>query len=220
MPDAPQERTTSQGQDAYARLLDDIRQRKLVPGARMLESEIAARLGISRTPVREAIRQMEADGLVVHIPRSGARIRTLEYSEVNELYEMRAVLEGTAARLSARAASEVELAELDAINTEMKDALDDMERLYRLNRQFHDALLNAARNRYLSKSLEGLKKTLLILGPSTMEEGERASLAVAEHADMIDALRARDGAGAEAAMRRHIDAAHQVRLRQLRARPS
>ncbi|MDJ0995010.1 MAG: GntR family transcriptional regulator [Dinoroseobacter sp.] len=207
----------SQGQDAYVRLLEEIRTGKLTPGDRLLETELAARLGISRTPVREAIRQMEADGLVVHVPRSGARIRTLDYAEVNELYDMRAVLEGTAARLSARAASEVELAELDAINREMEAALNDMDLLYRLNRQFHDALLNTARNRYLSKSVEGLKKTLLILGPSTMEEGERARLAVTEHADLIEALRARDGDKAEAAMRRHIDAAHQVRLRQLRS---
>jgi DNA-binding GntR family transcriptional regulator len=216
MAQAPQKRDLSQGQDAYGRLLEDIRTRKLQPGDRLLETELAARLGISRTPVREAIRQMEADGLVVHVPRSGARVRALDYSEINELYEMRAVLEATAARLSARAASEVELAELEALNKEMEGAVDDMDRLYRLNRQFHDTLLNAARNRYLSKSIEALKKTLLILGPSTMEEGERARLAVAEHAEMIAALLARDGAGAEAAMRRHIDAAHQVRLRQLR----
>lgn len=217
MVEKPQKPEKSQGHEAYSRLLNEIRTGKLAPGDRLLETELAARLGISRTPVREAIRQMETDGLVVHVPRSGARIRTLDYSEVNELYDMRAVLEGTAARLSARAASEVELAELEAINAEMKAALDDMDMLYRLNRQFHDALLNTARNRYLSKSVEGLKKTLLILGPSTMEEGERARLAVDEHDLLIDALRARDGAGAEAAMRHHIDAAHQVRLRQLRS---
>lgn len=217
MTDAAHKPDTSQGQDAYTRLLDEIRAGKLAPGERLLETELAARLGISRTPVREAIRQMEADGLVVHVPRSGARVRRLDYAEVNELYEMRGVLEGTAARLASRAASEVELAELEAINREMADALTDMDRLYRLNRQFHDALLNAARNRFLSKSVDGLKKTLLILGPSTMEEGERARLAVAEHGELIGALRARDGAAAEAAMRAHIDAAHQVRLRQLRS---
>jgi DNA-binding GntR family transcriptional regulator len=82
-----------QGQTAYRRLLDDIRNGALLPGARLRETELAERLGISRTPVREAIRQLEADGLVTHLPRQGATIRSLDHGEVIELYEMRAVLE-------------------------------------------------------------------------------------------------------------------------------
>ncbi|MDZ7907162.1 MAG: GntR family transcriptional regulator [Gemmobacter sp.] len=105
-----------QGQGAYRRLLEDIRAGSLPPGTRLRETELAERLGISRTPVREAIRQLEADGLVIHLPRQGATVRSLDYAEVIELYEMRAVLEGTAARLAARAASEVELSELAALN--------------------------------------------------------------------------------------------------------
>ena len=105
-----------QGQSAYRRLLAEIRTGQLLPGARLRETELAERLGISRTPVREAIRQLEADGLVTHQARQGATIRNLDYAEVIELYEMRSVLEGTAARLAARMASQVELAELTEIN--------------------------------------------------------------------------------------------------------
>ncbi|MBD3764844.1 MAG: GntR family transcriptional regulator [Rhodobacterales bacterium] len=111
-----------QGQTAYRQLLDEIRRGALPPGARLRETDLADRLGISRTPVREAIRQLEADGLVTHLPRQGATVRQLDYAEVIELYEMRAVLEGTAARLAARAASDVELAELAEINATLADA--------------------------------------------------------------------------------------------------
>lgn len=208
----------SQGQEAYQRLIADIGAGALAPGARLLESEIAQRLGISRTPVREAIRRLEAEGLVVHMPRTGAAVRRLDPAEISELYEMRGVLEGAAARLAARTASEVDIAELAAINAEMGAAFADLRVLYDLNRQFHAALVNAARNRFLARSVEGLRTTLLILGPSTMEDGSRAAEAVAEHDEVLAAVRARDETAAEAAMRRHIAAAHGVRLRQFRSR--
>jgi DNA-binding GntR family transcriptional regulator len=204
-----------QGREAYERLVADIRAGVLKPGDRLTETELAQRLGISRTPVREAVRQLESDGLVVHVPRAGAVVRTLDYAEITELYEMRAVLESTAARFAARAASDVELAELEAINAEMA-AASDTRMLFEANRQFHAVLLNAARNRFLVKSVEAVQKTLLILGPSTMEEGGRASEAIAEHQRLLDALRERDCDAAEAVMRTHIEAAHRARLHQLR----
>lgn len=219
MAESARDTGTRQGQDAYHRLIAAIREGGLGPGDRLIETELAERLGISRTPVREAIRQLESDGLVTHLPRAGATVRRLDYAEITELYEMRAVLEGTAARFAARAASDVELSELDAINAEMR-AATTTGALYEANRQLHLVLLNAARNRYLVKSVEAVQTTLLILGPSTMEEGGRAEAAVAEHAALIEALRARDGDVAEARMRAHIEAAHRARLRQLRLSPA
>jgi DNA-binding GntR family transcriptional regulator len=210
--------SASQGHNAYLRLIAEVRAGKLRPNDRLTETEIAARFGISRTPVREAIRQLEADGLVLHAPRVGAVVRSLDYSEISELYEMRAVLEGTAARLTARTASATELAELEAINAEMRHAAGDVGRLYELNRDFHFAMLNAAKNRYLASSVGALQKTLLILGPSTMGEGSRADAALAEHAEVLAAIRMRDEEAAEDAMRRHIQGAHRARLRQIRER--
>ncbi len=204
-----------QGHDLYRRLVDEIVEGRLRPGERLVETELAARLGASRTPVREAIRQLESEGLVSHEPRLGASVRTLDYGEITELYEMRAVLEGTAARFAARAASDVELDELRAINAEMRTAADTGA-LYLANKQFHAVLLNAARNRFLVKSVEAVNKTLLILGPSTMEEGNRATEAMSEHDGVVQALVTRDGDAAEARMRAHIEAAHRARLRQLR----
>jgi DNA-binding GntR family transcriptional regulator len=205
-----------QGRSAYDRLLDEIRTGRLPPGARLREADLAARLGISRTPVREAIRQLEAEGLVVHEARSGASIRRLDHAEVMELYEMRSVLEGTAARMAARSAADVELAELKALNMEMAGAVNDPERTGRLNRQFHATLLNAARNRFLSRAMATLQRTLLILGPTTLADPDRAEQALLEHGRILKALAARDMVEAELAMRSHIEMAQLMRLRQLR----
>lgn len=207
---------SSQGRETYERLITEVRTGVLRPGDRLRETELAERLGTSRTPVREAIRLLEADGLVDHQPRAGARIRRLDYAEITELYEMRAVLEGTAARFAARAAYDSELDELTAINDEMRVPGQSSERLYHANRQFHAVLLTAARNRFLLRAAEAVQKTLLILGRSTMEEDGRAAEAAAQHDAVLDALRAHDGEAAEIAMRKHIEESHRVRLRQLR----
>lgn len=89
-------------------------------------------------------------------------------------------------------------------------------RAYELNRQFHMTLLDAAKNRYLTKSVNALQKTLLILGPSTLLEPARAQQAIAEHHELLVALKIRDGVQSEALMRAHIEAAHRVRLKTLR----
>jgi DNA-binding GntR family transcriptional regulator len=204
-----------QGGGTYQRLLEEIRAGRLTPGTRLREVEIAERLGVSRTPVREAMRQLEADGLVVHVPRHGATIRRLDYAEVMELYEMRAVLEGTAARLAARAASVMELQELRTLNAEFAATANPVEAAGR-NRQFHQMLLESTRNRFLGAAVVGLQKTLLILGPTTLMDAQRIRRAVTEHDAVLDALEARDGAGAEAAMRRHIEEAQRLRIRDLR----
>ncbi|KIX16500.1 MULTISPECIES: GntR family transcriptional regulator [Paracoccus] len=206
-----------QGQSAYRRLLADIKSGQLLPGARLRETELAERLGISRTPVREAIRQLEADGLVTHQARQGATIRNLDYAEVIELYEMRSVLEGTASRLAARMAQRVEVVEL----TELNDALAASEpgaAAQELNRQFHRTLLDAARNRFLVKTMSALQKTLLILGPTTLADPTRPEAAAAEHAAVIRAIAAHDGDAAEAAMRAHVEAALNARIRAMRGR--
>ncbi len=206
-----------QGNASYHRLLDEIRAGRLMPGDRLRETEVAERLGVSRTPVREAIRQLEADGLVAHVPRHGATLRRLDYAEVMELYEMRAVLEGTAARLAARAASDVEIDELSELNDCMAEAGTAPEAA-RLNGVFHATLLDAAKNRFLAKSMMSLQKALMILGPTMLSDAVRAEDAMAEHRRILSALKSRDGAEAEAAMRAHIEASQRLRIRALRER--
>ncbi|MFY0660471.1 MAG: GntR family transcriptional regulator [Shimia sp.] len=205
-----------QGNAAYRALLSDIQNGHISPGDRLRETDIASQLGVSRTPVREAIRQLEADGLVTHLPRVGATVRKLDYSEVMELYEMRSVLECTAARMAARAASDVEIAELAVICDDLAKVGKGTE-ASRLNRQFHRALLEAAKNRFLIKSMLALQKAMLILGRTTLADEERYESAIAEHAAILNALSARDGDAAEMAMRAHITAGQRARIRALRA---
>lgn len=214
---AEDDKTQPHGNGAYRQLLDEIRQGLLEPGDRLREAELAERLGVSRTPVREAIRQLEADGLVAHVPRIGAAIRQLDYAEVMELYEMRAVLEGTAARLAARAASDIEIEELDLLNERLADAGTGPEAA-RLNSIFHATMLDAAKNRFLSRSILSLQKALMILGPTQLTDSERAEAAAEEHRRIMAALIARDGATAEAEMRAHVEAAQRKRIRSLRHR--
>ena len=205
----------TQGRDTYERILDEIRSGSLNPGDRLTETDVAERLGISRTPVREAMRQLESDGLITQTPRSGSTIRKLDYSEVSELYEMRAVLESTAARFAARAASDVEVEELVSIHELMCDA-KDTQQLHQLNRQFHRCLLDAARNRFLLSAVHSIEKTLLILGPSTFNESDRTTQSNHEHEQLLNAISSRHPVDAEQAMRIHIESAHRARLRQLR----
>ena len=212
--DPPSTETASRplhGDSVHERLREEIRSGALPPGARLTETELAAR----PTPVREAIRRLEAEGLVDHQPRLGAVVRSMDYPEIMELYEMRTVLEGTAARLAARAASPMELEELRAINADMA-AAGASAALARLNRQFHARLLDAARNRFLVRSMASVEAALLILGPSAMERPDRAAEAVEEHRAVLEAMAARDGAAAEAAMRAHMERAQLTRLRILR----
>jgi len=215
----PQRTDLPPGQDAYTQIVRDIRAGVLMPGDRLTETDLAERFGMSRTPVREAIHQLEAEGLVVHTPRLGNTIRALDHSEISELYEMRAVLESTAARFAARAASAIELEEIEAIQAAMARA-ETSEIRYHQNQNFHTAILNAARNRFLLQAVTAVHKTLLVLGRSTMELPDRAEAAVVEHTAILNALTSRDEDEAERAMRRHMQRAHAARLRQLReARP-
>jgi len=216
-PETPQQ-DGPQGNSVYRQLLDEIRCGQLNSGDRLRETELAERLAVSRTPIREAIRQLESDGIVVHVPRQGATIRILDYSEVMELYEMRAVLEGTAARLAAQAASEIEIEELEVLNQELKEAGNSAEAQL-LNRQFHAAIMDAAKNRFLVGAAITLQKTLMILGPTTLSQADRAEKATEEHLGILDAIKVRDGKLAEAAMRSHIENAQRVRVRTLRSRP-
>lgn len=204
------------GNAAYGALLAEIRDGHLSPGDRLRETELAKRFGVSRTPVREAIRQLEADGLVTHLPRVGATVRKLDYSEIMELYEMRCVLECTAARMAARSASTVEITELTAISDEISKVGKGTDAA-RLNRQFHRALLEAGKNRFLIKSMLSLQKAMLILGRTTLADEERYESAIVEHKAILDALTARDSDAAEAAMQVHIIAGQRARIRALRA---
>ena len=211
--DAAERLPTASSEVAYQRLFEAILEGRLRPGQRLRETELAAALGVSRTPIREALWRLEVQGLVAHAPRKGMVIRTLEHQEITELYLMREVLEGTAARLAARHASEAEVLTLDEMVREDAERLDDPEALARSNRTFHETLYRAAHNRYLLQLLAGLRASMSLLGRSSLYVEGRAAAALAEHEEIVSAISAHDSDGAEAAARRHIRSAHRARLK-------
>lgn len=198
-------------ESAYARIRAAIRDGGLAPGERLTETDLATRFGVSRTPVRQAIARLEAEGLLTHEPRRGLSVTRPDHQQVVELYVMREVLEGAAARLAAQHASETEIAAMAEIVAQEPSCFGDAQALATVNQRLHGLLYLAAHNRYLLRSLEQLAATMSLL-PTLLTHGGRAEQAHAEHRAILQAIVARDGEGAEAAARRHARAAQKHRL--------
>lgn len=198
----------------YQGLLERIVEGRIGPGDRLREAAIAEEFGLSRTPVREALRRLESDGLLVHEPHRGMMVRTLDHRAVTELYLIREVLEGTAAGLAARHASDAEIETLyEMVDAQAAASDAGPARAARLNKLFHAALYRGAHNRYLLDMLEGLATSMTLLGRTTLSLPGRPDEAQAEHRAIVDALQAHDPDRAEQAARAHIRAAHRARLR-------
>jgi DNA-binding GntR family transcriptional regulator len=202
----------SRGEEAYQKMLEAIQSGALKSGTRLREVELAEWLGISRTPVREALNRLQTEGLVAQEPRRGMIIAELDHSMVSELYFMREVLEGTAARLAARHASDVEITVLRAIADRDKTS-DDPVKLLKNNRLFHEALYRAAHNRYLLKTLSALRESMTLLGQTTLTLPGRSGSAFEEHDALVAAIEKHDAAAAEESSRTHIRAAHRARMK-------
>jgi DNA-binding GntR family transcriptional regulator len=206
----------SQGEAAYARLYAAIRAGEFKPGDRLRETEVAAKLSLSRTPVREALRKLESDGIVEHRPRSGAVIRTLSQPEVVELYEMRLVLERTAAQMAAKHANAAEIDMLSDLNTRIDATADDTQAAAALNQDFHRCIYLATRNRFLLDSARALNNALMLLGPTTLDDEARIKMVTAQHARIIAAIAAGDQAAAGDAAEAHLQTSLRHRLKVMR----
>ena len=206
----------SQGAVAFAKLMRAIEGGIYQPGDRLREIEVAQRLALSRTPVREALRRLEAENIVEHRPRVGAVIRKLEQTEVVELYEMRLVLERTAAELAAKHAIEAEVDALAALNDEIAGTGNDAPKAAAINQTFHRAIYLAARNRFLLDAARAMNNALLLLGPTTLADAERIATVVRQHAQIIEAIGAGDIDGAGTAAEAHLQASLRYRLKVMR----
>lgn len=205
----------SRSELAYQKLRQAMESGELKPGQRVMEVEIAEWLEVSRTPVREALRRLESEGMLAMEPRNGLVVASISRQAMLELYVMREVLEGTAARLCARNASDIEIMELQELVKREERLGDNSEALARHNRLFHEAVHRGAHNRYLEKSLSAVNDSMWLLGKSQMLLPERAKTAVVEHAELYDAINRRDADGAEEIARRHVQSARRERLKQL-----
>ncbi|MEX0312181.1 MAG: GntR family transcriptional regulator [Tateyamaria sp.] len=203
----------SQGEAAYDQLMTAIRRGDYAPGDRLRETEVADRLSLSRTPVREALRRLEADGIVEHRPRLGAVIRQLSHAELVELYEMRTVLERTAAEMAAKHAISAEIDALRDINAAL-DGSPPAEAAA-LNQDFHRGIYLATRNRFLLDAARALNNALMLMGPTTLADGERIDIVRAQHDDILDAIAAGDAAAAGIAAETHLQTSLRYRLKVL-----
>lgn len=202
----------SRGKAVYHAILDEIRDGILKAGDRLREQDIAARFGMSRTPVREGLGRLLEKGLLVAAGGRGLTVRALTTAEVIDLYAMREILEGAAARLAAQHASAPEIAALADLHREFAAAGEDYRLVARLNREFHGAIHRAARNAYLDAATSQLEDNITLLGISTFSVPGRPAGAIDEHGDILRAISERDADRAEQAARAHMRAALRARL--------
>jgi DNA-binding GntR family transcriptional regulator len=203
----------SLAENAYTSLRHAIDSGRFRPGDRMREADLATWLGISRTPVRDALKRLEGDGLVSAAPRRGLVVTQLEQEQVTELYAVREVLEGLAGRLAAQHASAAEtLAMRDLLQRQARTHRDDAAALARLNRLFHDVVYRATHNRFLISTLDTFEGSLALLPGTTYATPGRAASALKEHSDLVAAIEKRDPDRAESVSRAHMRNAERLRL--------
>ena len=202
----------SRGQAVYRVLRQAIQDGTYRAGDRLREEEVAQRLAVSRTPVREALGRLVAKGMVVRAGGRGLVVRSLDAAELLELYAMREILEGAAARLAARHAAPTEVEALRDLATRFETATE-IAVMAHLNRLFHDGIVRAARNRFLDKALGELQDGVVLLGPTTFGVEGRPAPAALEHRAIIAAIAAAEPDEAERVARAHIREALRARLR-------
>ena len=198
--------------DAYSLILEAIDGGVYRPGDRLVESEMADRFGVSRTPVREALQRLETQSMLARDGRS-LIVASLDHNQLAELYVVRAELEGLAARLAAQHASDEEIRVLRAMVDEDRKLLGDPRALSRANRRFHKQIHLASHNRYLVQQLDLVHRSMALMATTSLAAEGRDTETLSEHAAIVDAIAARDGATAYEALRTHISRAFETRLK-------
>lgn len=199
--------------DAYSMILEAIDVGVYKPGDRLVESDLAERFGVSRTPIREALQRLETQSLLERDGRS-LIVAALDHNQMAELYVVRRELEGLAARLAAKHATEEEVRVLRDMVTADDALVGDPSALSRANRRFHKQIHLASHNRYLVQQLDLVHRTMALMATTSLAAEGRGQIAQAEHDRIVRAIEDHDEAEAEAALRDHISIAFMTRLRQ------
>ena len=198
--------------DAYTLILDAIDGGTYKPGDRLVESELAERFSVSRTPIREALQRLETQSLLAREGRS-LIVASLDHNQTAELYVVRGELEGLAARLAAQHATDEEIRVLREM-VEADDALiGQPNALSRSNRRFHKQIHLASHNRFLVQQLDLVHRSMALMATTSLAAEGRGEIALAEHQAIVDAIAARDEDAAFQALRDHISVAFVTRLK-------
>ena len=204
--------TRSPQKDAYALILEAIDSHIYKPGDRLVESELAERFGVSRTPIREALQRLETQSLLTRDGRS-LIVASLDHTQMAELYVVRGELEGLAARLASRHATPEEIRVLrDMVEADRK-LIGNPDALSRANRRFHKQIHLASHNRFLVQQLDLVHRSMALLATTSLAAEGRGAGALDEHQAIVTAIEAGDGDGADKAVREHISKAFMTRLK-------
>jgi DNA-binding GntR family transcriptional regulator len=186
------------------RLREDIFSRRLEPGSWIDELKLAAEFGISRTPLREALKVLATEGLVTMKVRRGAFVAEMSRDDVQQVYHLLGLLESDAAATVAVRASDVERAELAELHAQLERSVKQRDAFFAVNEQFHMALLRIAANRWATQMVTDLRKVMKLNRHHSLFKQGRLADSLAEHRALMDAIEARDGARAAALMRAHF----------------
>lgn len=197
--------------DAYQLILHAIDIGTYKPGDRLVESELADRFGVSRTPIREALQRLETQSLLARDGRS-LIVASLDHNQMAELYVVRSELEGLAARLAAQHATAEEVRVLRRMIEDDQGLLKDPAALSRANRRFHRQVHLASHNRYLVQQLDLVYRSMALMATTSLSAVGRGERALAEHSAIADAIEGRDGEAAYDALKSHISKAFETRL--------
>jgi len=204
--------SSPQQKDAYALILEAIDMGQYKPGSRLVESELAERFGVSRTPIREALQRLETQSLLTRDGRS-LIVASLDHSQLSELYVVRGELEGLAARLAARHATREELKVLRDMLEADRALIHDPEAMARANRRFHKQIHLASHNRFLVQQLDLVHRSMALLASTSIAADGRPMDTIEEHERIVRSIEAGDGDAADEALRDHISKAFIIRLR-------
>lgn len=187
---------------------------KLKPGERLMEIQLAEELGVSRTPVREAIRKLELEGFLVIVPRKGAYVAGISLKDITDVFEVRAALEALAAGLAAERVTEEGLDELERSLVQISELSDsnDLGSVVERDTSFHEVIYKASRNKCLVQIVSNLKDKIQRFRAASLARPGRTKLAIHEHREIVEAIADRNVELAQTLAREHIENAEHVML--------
>lgn len=198
--------------DAYDMILEAIDVGVYRPGDRLVESDLAERFGVSRTPIREALQRLETQSLLARDGRS-LIVASLDHNQMAELYVVRCELEGLAARLAARHAANEEIKVLMDMVESDAQLLGDAAAMARANRRFHKQIHLASHNRFLVQQLDLVYRSMALMATTSLAAEGRGEEALEEHRAILAAIANRDEDAAYSALKAHISLAFETRLK-------
>jgi len=193
-------------EDVADRLRDQIFAKQLAPGSWLDEQSLAEQFGISRTPMREAIKALASEGLVTMKMRRGAYVTEVNRSDLEQIFTVLSLLEGQAAKEAALKATEDELNLLDHLHHRLETAAADrdIEQFFEINGKFHELIQQIAGNRWMNGVIDDLRKVLKLHRKDSLTSTGRLQNSLVEHREILRAILKRDDLAAEAAMRKHF----------------